>query len=338
MGKSMRDDFEEAISDLEDTADTADNTPEPQAEAQEPFTDEISPQGAEAEAPAQETEAFSGEESEPPGKTANTGGTEQPADRAPSSWSPAERVHWKNLPPEVKATIGRREHQINKALNDGADNRKTGEKFKDVVTRYQAVIAAEGVSDPIVGFEQLMQTMSLLRLGSPEQKANLLAGFVGTYGVPIELLDSALAGQPVAQQQDPLDAKLDQRLQPVNELLSQIQQAKQQQTIQTQQAATNDVQQFGQTKEFFNDVRNDMADMIEFAAQRGIEMSLEEAYNKACAVHPEVSRVIAGRQQNMQSKHNAASSIKGNQGGTPQPGQGDNLRAQLEELWDAQTG
>ena len=56
--------------------------------------------------------------------------------------------------------------------------------------------------------------------------------------------------------------------------------------------------------EFYNDVRSDMADLLDMAANRGRQMSMQDAYNTACAAHPQISKVMAGRQaqQSVQQK------------------------------------
>ncbi|RLC07579.1 MAG: hypothetical protein DRI24_24655, partial [Deltaproteobacteria bacterium] len=164
--------------------------------------------------------------------------------------------------------------------------------------------------------------------GSPEQKAQQIAGFIKTYGVDIGMLDGMLAGaapSPEQQQNNQMQDMMDQRMAPVNQLLERINQAQTDRNSATNQQAGTDVNAFSEQAEFINDVRMDMADMMDMAAQRGQNMTLQQAYDKACAINPEISKVMAdrvenarimGNNQTVQQKMNAASSIHGEQGGT----------------------
>ena len=75
-------------------------------------------------------------------------------------------------------------------------------------------------------------------------------------------------------------------------------------------------------------------------------MSLEEAYNRACMAHPEVSQILEQRkaQQAMmgtseaaKAKKRAAVSITGQQGGQTTRG-ADSLRAQIAQAWEESLG
>jgi len=334
--KSMREEFEDALAEVEDTPEVE----EAEAPVEETPTDETEQTPEEettAETPSTEVQ---GEESTPPTDTGHEGGD----DKAPASWTPAAREEWANTPTAIREQINKRETEISKALQEGAESRKTGERFSDVVTRFSSVIAAEGVQDPIVGFEELMKTMTTMRMGSPQQKANQLAGFVKNYGVDIGMLDSALAGAaPPAV--DPMEARLNERMAPVNDLLNRINQAEQNTLHQQNQNINNEVEAFGAKAEFFTDVRLDMADIIEVAEKQGRPLTLDQAYERACALNPEIAKVMQGRAKTQQilgsnadisAKESAASSIAGKQGGTGGSAGGLTLHDELSQLWDAQ--
>jgi hypothetical protein len=76
-------------------------------------------------------------------------------------------------------------------------------------------------------------------------------------------------------------------------------------------------------------------------------MTMEDAYQKACAMNPEVSEAIRvkqdrerllNQQQTLAQKRRASSSITGRQGGTGAAAGEGGLRDTLEQLWDSQTG
>jgi hypothetical protein len=63
---------------------------------------------------------------------------------------------------------------------------------------------------------------------------------------------------------------------------------------------------------------------------------LDEAYNKAVAMHPQISKIIGGResQQNATQKRHAASSISGSMGGPGGGGPPSAMRDALEDAWE----
>jgi len=58
----------------------------------------------------------------------------------------------------------------------------------------------------------------------------------------------------------------------------------------------------------FESVREDMADIINLGAKRGIYISLSEAYNKAIVFNPQVNQMQQAQQQNLQAQRAKAAS------------------------------
>ena len=164
---------------------------------------------------------------------------------------------------------------------------------------FQHAITAEGV-DPITAVRNLMQVGTTLRFGTPAEKAGTVAKLVKAYGVDITALDGALVGEtpPPGQgvDQQTIQALVQQQLAP----LYQAAQARQAQAAQAAEGeARSALEQFASdaSHEFFGTVREDMADIIEVAERQGRALSLKDAYDRACMLHPEVSRVIMARRQ-----------------------------------------
>jgi hypothetical protein len=136
-----------------------------------------------------------------------------------------------------------------------------------------------------------------------------------------------LAGE--SPQQNPnaqLEQLIDQRLAPVNQLMQQIEENRKNQVYQVQNQATQTIEQFkaDQKNEFFDDVKLTMADFLDMAAQHNQHMSLQEAYDRACAMNPEIAQTIMerraqGRGQttagHAEAKKRAASSVSGKASG-----------------------
>ncbi len=261
--------------------------------------------------------------------------------KPPNSWKPAAREHWAKLPAEVQQEAIRRERETQQALTASDDARKNWGNYQQAIAPYMGMIQAEG-GDPISAASTLFRTAAALRTAPPGHKARLVADIVKTYGIDIQLLDQELAGQAPQQTQAPQqgqfrDPRFDQFLQDLEGQKRQRQQAMNQ-----QHAA--EVETFGANAEFFDDVRQEMADLLEVSARRGVEMTLENAYSRAVKLHPEVSKVMAQRetaaaatatQATTQRARAAASSVRSRPSG-PAPTQAPvGRRAQIDAAFDA---
>lgn len=225
-----------------------------------------------------------------------------PQDRAPASWRPDVREHWSSLPAEVKAEVARREREMQVTLQETAEARRFSEQLGKVIAPYEAFIRAEN-SNALQAIDNLMGTAARLRTGTAPELAQLMAGMVkqfgvGRFGQPfIEALDSALAGEipRVDPQQAQLQQAIQQQLAPVQQFMSQFQQAQVAQQQRAQEQAVSEVSQFIERAEFGEDVREDMADLLEVAQRRGKELSLADAYKQACLINPRVRSVLQAR-------------------------------------------
>jgi hypothetical protein len=229
-------------------------------------------------------------------------GPRQQPDRAPQAWRPETREHWGQLPEPVRAEIQRREVEVQRTLQESSEARKAYDAVMRTIQPYEAFIKAEN-SNPLQAIDNLMSTAARLRTGTAPELAQLVAGIVNQFGTGrfgnqfIELLDGALAGQTprVDPQQAALEQALNQRLAPVQQMLTQFQQAQLAQQQMVTQKAQSEVGQFLQRAEFGEDVREEMADLLETAQRRGQELSLVDAYKKACMLNDRVRSVLQGR-------------------------------------------
>lgn len=214
--------------------------------------------------------------------------------KAPQSWKPAAREDWTKVPASIQQEVVRRERETATALQEAAESRKFHQSFQQAVAPFEPMFRARG-GDPMRGFQNFLQTVSVLEGGNQVAKAQLLAQFANSY-LPgedgIKLLAQALDGQPQqAQQAQP--AYRDPR---VDQLLANLQRASQQRQQSIHQKHATDVEAFAKTHEFFDDVREDMAEFVEIAERRGRDLSMEDAYNRAIRLHPEIDNVLRQRE------------------------------------------
>ena len=347
---TMRDDFEAAMTELD-------------IEIEEPTQEILTDEEETTEAPADDTTESVQDTEEAEGDTAPiaaSGADEEPTEatskpeptnlKAPVDWSPSERESWSKIPKNFQEKILNREKDIANTLQQTATARRTHDHLTKLAQSYAPVLAAEGAANPMAAIEGLFQTVSKLRMGSNGDKAQAMAGLIKHYGVDINDLDNALVGQAPSQnnqQNDQLEQMLNQRMAPVNQLMQQLEQQQTNQQHQQKATADNAVAQFSQQSEFINDVRYDMADLIDMAAKRGQDLTLQQAYDKACSLHPEISGVIEqrksqeaimGSNNSIAAKRAAASSISGRRGGSSSANGHMSMRDQIADAWNTQNG
>lgn len=262
--------------------------------------------------------------------------------KPPQSWKPGAREAWSSLPPDVRAEVYRREREAQTVLQQTSQARQLAQHVEQLQQRYSPALAAEGVN-VMQATENLMKVSSTLRFGTPLEKAQTAAAIIQQYGVDIVALDHLLANQPPPQQQRPQMMQSDPR---VDQLFQRLEQAQRERVERLEQTAMQEVSKFGQDREFFEDVREDMADLLELAAKRGLDLTLEDAYDRACQMNPEIKRVIEARnkaqsagtsKQSTQRARTAASSVRGTPAQVPSASP-STLREAIEAAIDDSSG
>jgi len=259
-------------------------------------------------------------------------GKDNPADgRAPVSWDPAVREHWNKLPKEVKAQVEKREREVTQALGISTNARRFAEDFRSVVSPYEGIMRAAGANTPLEAVNTLLQTAAGLTIGSQTQKSQILANLIKQYDIDLPTLDSVLAGAMPSGADSDLDRMLNERLKPFQEIVNRDQQRTEQQQQSLRQGAATEIETFMGSKqaEFFEDVREPMADILDIAARNGKVMTIQQAYAKAVAMDPKLSEILAQRkrvklardkQGVLHKKKAASSSILGRASGTSSAG------------------
>lgn len=214
--------------------------------------------------------------------------------KAPQSWKPAQKAKWDKLDPDVRQEVIRRERETERVLADTATARQIANGFNQVIQPFMARIQSMGVH-PLVAAQELFKADYILTTAPAAKKAEFMAKLINDYGVDVVALDSALSGQGVVA--DPnkaqIDALLQERLSPFMNFIQQQQQRQQEQLQAEQQTMEQQIATMeadpGKFPEFVT-VRDDMADIIELSAKKGLYLTLEQAYTRAVAINPEASQ------------------------------------------------
>lgn len=271
-------------------------------------------------------------------------------DRPPQSWKKESKGEWANLPLHVRQEVHRRESQVNQVLYESARHKEISTAIQNVVAPYAERVQQFG--GPIPTIERLLKVESMLATGSPQEVAQNIAQLIKDYNVDLPLLDNILSGQFNQQpsQQPNNVPDLGQLVQQhVQQALAPIFQERQQAQQQSYQAVVQTIEEMALDPRFpyFEEVRNDMADIIDVRAKRGIAIGLPEAYAIAVQLNPEVasqmqkqSTILSAEQKHSLAQRavNAASSITGSPaGGGGQAVVGDgSLRGAIEAAFGGQ--
>jgi hypothetical protein len=271
---------------------------------------------------------------------------EPPATRLkpPASWKPAMREKFSALPDDIQGEILRREVDMSRGMELIADARRFKQDFENKVAPYQAEFASRNVS-AMDAFDNYLSTAYKLRHAPPQEKAALVGGLINQYGVSIEMLDQVLVNQQQAPgptngapQGDPnVTYAVQQALAPYQQFMNGMQQQQIQSVEQTQTEIRDEITTFSQdtANEYYEDVKLEMATFLEAAAQRNQQMTLQEAYDRAILLRPELAEVVARRklQNEAETRDKAAKAAQakavGVAGSSPDLGGG---RAQPQSL------
>jgi hypothetical protein len=225
--------------------------------------------------------------------------------RAPSTWKPTARAEWEKLPPTVRAEIHRRESDFHNGQSQLMPDAKFGKSVNEVVAPYRMLIESEG-GTPEKAIGELMRTAAALRLGTPQQKAQIITQVCRQYGVDMQAFAPQI-GQPAQQQvQQPLqDPRVDQ-------LLAQLNQERQQGAQREQQALEGTVTNWMNAQDpqgkplrpYLGDVMNEMNALVPQIRQVNPSLDhtqvLQQAYETATWGNPEIRQLLLQAQGNGQ--------------------------------------
>lgn len=361
MSTSMREALDAAFKKQEEIGGSEEDTEEPvrdsgeEEESEAPVEEEKEgEESAPVEEDAEEGEEGHKEEKPDEGKAPDKPAKDESdksgdkagaeADKAPVSWKPGIREHWGKLPKEVKDEIRRREQEIDKGLHQAAGFRRVANEYFNVVKPFEQLIRAQN-STPAQAITNLMQTAARLTMGTKSQKAQVVMEIMKNYDVDVEALDTLLAGKVVPREEDKFSKLLDDRLKPVTEFISSVNGHRQAEQQKSDEEVSKELDTFAADpkNEFFQDVVDDMADIMDMAAKRGQKMSLGDAYSRACRLNPEIAKILDQRAaaekgrldaERLQKKRTAASSIRGARGeGDDSKATGTDVRSAVAAAW-----
>lgn len=254
-------------------------------------------------------------------------------DTPPSSLSPAAREAWKDTPQAIREAIAKRETDMQAGVDKIKPEAERAKAMDEVLSPYQQLFNANG-GNATQTIQQGLNIMATLQMGDKNTAAQMVAQAINQFGVPLESINQFLGGeQPQAQAQPQLAP------QDVQQIVQQ--QFQQYQQHQGQAQATSEVQSFSEDKgnEFYNDVKMDMADILEMSANRGEPLTMQQAYDRACQMNPEIQSIMLARQSAPSpAQRRAASTVSGGMAGQVVANAPESIEDYLNAAIDAHGG
>ncbi len=280
-GEDLYEDVRSAFTAAEELQDepTVEETADDSSSVEQTVRDEAGRFAKKQETEANNAEVQPVEEAVPSAPVALS--TEKP----PQSWTPSAREKWATLDPEIKAEVIRREEASANGVRQIQEKFAPMQGFVEQMRPVAAEAQAVG-SDPVTYIHNMAMSERTLRTADMPTKFNELLRIADQYGIPLRDVINKSVGQEV------LKAPQQQQMQLPPELQQELAAIRQWRQESERGQANQIVTQFGSDKEFINDVRNVMADLIE----RGMAADLPTAYDQACWMVPEVRQVMLARQ------------------------------------------
>lgn len=345
--ETTRDAIEAAFAAAELQTDAVDTTPEVK-ETPEPVSAADDAATVDDAKPADDTPPVTAKESTPAlGGDGKASEDDTIPERAPTSWKPAAREKFAALDPDVKKEIARIDREVQKTLSHSVQARKFSQAFQEMAAPFEPLIRARN-SNPITAARNMFETAAGLTLGTQEQKANIIAEIIKNYSIDLKTLDSILAGQPLpaASGTSPnIEAMIQKQLEPVHRFIGSVEQTRAQRDAQIEQEADSAMAAFAEKHEFFDDLREEMADIMEIDARRGRKTTMEAAYTRALKNNPEIEKIVLQRSAAksngtaLERARRASSSVRGSPIVNAAPAVENQSRASdIEAAWEQQQG
>lgn len=201
-------------------------------------------------------------------------------ERAPSRWSPTIREKWAELPEDVRAEIIRCEEAGASGVRKLQEEMAPVKALVETLTPFMEEARQAGL-DAGSYVQRTMAAERELRHADPARRFQAFLGIADTYGIPIR---QYLQGQQQPPAQQPAIPP---------EIQRELQETKQWRQQQEEAAIRNEITTFSNGKEFFEDVRVAMGNLME----AGVAKTLSDAYDQACWMNPEIRKVLQQREK-----------------------------------------
>jgi hypothetical protein len=197
--------------------------------------------------------------------------------KPPASMRASVREEWGKVPAAVQAEMVRIESAHQQKMREAAEHQRKAAAFEETIKPYRDVLGPE----PLKDMEALLQTGKALRTGDKEA---VVAQIINGFGVDVGRLASILEGKEQPRRAQPQEFR-DPR---VDDLLRQAREEGEQQRAAIQEKVDAEVSAFREKAEFFEDVKPEMALVLQSAQRHGETPTIQQVYERACMLNDDV--------------------------------------------------
>jgi hypothetical protein len=217
----------------------------------------------------------------------NTTISEPTAKPRPSSWKKDYEEHWSKLDPSLQDYLNQRESEYASGVSKYRSQWEAAAPLQQAIQEFMPDLQKHNIN-PSEWITNLGRYHKALYEGSTQDKLNMFAKLANDYGVQL----GALTGQPNDPQFSLLAQELNQIKHEMGSFKSTMEQEKEAQ-------AAKIVSDFARDKPYFEDVREQMAQLLD----AGFAQDLESAYHKALRLNDEVfSKYQASQVENTKAE------------------------------------
>ena len=193
--------------------------------------------------------------------------------RAPASWKKDYHDVWQTADPRMQEYAWQREEQMRKGVEPLISKAQFADQINEVVTPYLQTIQGMGLDTP-KAVKALLEADHMLRTSNGQEKLQLFSRLAQQYGVNLNDVN-------FPQGVDPTIYALQNEL---NNVRGEVNGWKQQQEQAQNQQLLGEIEKFSSKAEYFEEARPTMIQLL----QSGVAQTLEEAYEKAVRLDPEL--------------------------------------------------
>jgi hypothetical protein len=255
--------------------------------------------------------------------------------RPPQSWKKEMHDFWSKADPRLQEYAYQREEQMRAGIEPIRSKAEFADKVNEAIAPYMDTIRGLGI-DPPQAIRALMEADNILRSSSPQDRLNYFHSLARSYGI-----DLTAQGQPAPQA--PVDPNFVALQNELVKIRGEVTGWKQAQEEAAYAALLDEVQQFSTKAEHFEAARKTMIPLME----SGIATTLEDAYDKALRLDPELFAASQQAQQAAAAAQRKASadkaakaaraaavSVRGSTPGAPAAKNSADRRSLLAEQFD----
>ena len=208
--------------------------------------------------------------------------------RPPSSWKKEYHEIWQKADPKMQEYAWQREEQMRAGVEPLLSKAQFADAMQEAISPYITTIQGLGLT-PDKAVAALMEADHKLRNSDPQTRLQYFHQLAQSYGINLGASPQNVP-QPSGGNVDPLVWQLQNEL---NKVRGEVTGWKQQQEMQQNQQLLGEINQFSQKAEYFEEARPTMIQLL----QSGMAETLEEAYEKAIRLNPDLFDQVNKAQQ-----------------------------------------